>query len=77
MSNRCKRVIKSISFNKTASDMIKICPLTEVRSKELEPSFIPKKIITYRRAKRPNSPLEKMSINSPCPNAKIPAPISP
>jgi hypothetical protein len=44
--NRCKKVMKRISFNKTASDMIKIWPLTDVRLKELEPSFIPKKIIT-------------------------------
>ena len=71
MAKALRQAIKKISFKKTAMEMRNIRPLNVSRSKKDDPTLMLKKVMRYSNVKRPNKPLEKISIKNPCPMAKM------
>ena len=65
MAKAFKKAIKKISFKKTAREMRNIRPLNESRSKKEDPTLMLIKVMRYSTEKRPNKPLEKISIKNP------------
>ena len=73
MAKAFRKAIKNISFKKTAMEIRHTRPLKVSRSKKDDPTLMLKKVMKYSNVKRPNKPLEKISIKNPCPRAKMTA----